>query len=178
MFFGFRDAMQKYYMRLTGQVERQIQVHKSATPLRTCEKALQLYIKEQRRAASAIPLALQAMDTQVQNVDENVTIDVNDYMPDMSRMNRHRFLLHVQQGLFAPIFCYTWIWGGSTAGINPHVIWRVPIESQIEQRAEGMVKSQKKKTFSRRTPSFTTAEQNAQHFLQQWSTRTLSAAPH
>ena len=62
---GFRDAMQKYYLRLTGQVERQIQVHKSATPLRTSENALQFYIKKQRKADRAIPLALQALDTKV-----------------------------------------------------------------------------------------------------------------
>ena len=86
MFLGFRDAMQKYYLRLTGQVERQIQVHKSATPLRTGENALQLYIKDQRMADRAIPLALQALNIKLEIVAEYVMIDVNDYMPDMSRM--------------------------------------------------------------------------------------------
>ncbi len=34
MFLGFRDAMQKYYLRLTGQVIRQAAVNLSETHMR------------------------------------------------------------------------------------------------------------------------------------------------
>ena len=62
-----------------------------------------------------------AVDRDVQNVEEYDMIDLNDYVKDLSRMQRHRYLLQLQQGLSVPIFCYTWMWGGNRAGMfqNP-----------------------------------------------------------
>jgi len=142
MFLSFRDAMHKYYLRLTRRVERQSQVHKSTAPMRTSDSALRVYLREPRRADKSIPPILQSLDKKVQDVDEYVMIDVNDYMSDLSRMQRHRYILQLQQGLSLPIFCYTWVWGCSRAGINPYVIWRVPLESKKEERDDGMIKSQ------------------------------------
>jgi hypothetical protein len=34
MFLSFWDAMQKYFLRLTGQVERQAQVNRNPSPVR------------------------------------------------------------------------------------------------------------------------------------------------
>ena len=57
-FIGFRDCMQRYYLRLTGQVARQAQVYTSVAPLRTLDNSLRLYIKEARKAAKTIPSIL------------------------------------------------------------------------------------------------------------------------
>ncbi len=122
MFLGFRDAMQKYYLRLTGQAIRQAAVNLSVTPMRTAQNALHVYIKEQRRADRAIPLVLQAIDRKVQDVAADyIMIDVNEFMGNFSTMQRHRFILQLQQGLSVPVFYYTWTWGGSRAGmfLNP-----------------------------------------------------------
>jgi len=104
----------------------------------------------------------------VQEVEEYFMIDANDYMQDLSKMQRLKYLLNLQQGLSVPVFFYTWIWGGGRAGINPHVIWRVPHKSEKEKRDEGMAKSQKTATSSTRTLPSTTLEQNAQLIWQQW----------
>ncbi len=90
--------------------------------MRTGQNALKVYVKEQRRADKHIPLVLQALDNAVQNAEEYDMIDVNDHMQNFTRMQRHRSLLQLQQGLSLPIFCYTWMWGGSRASIYPHVI--------------------------------------------------------
>ena len=42
----------------------------------------------------------------------------------------------LQQGMSFPIFHYTWNWGGSRAGVNPHAIWRVPPLSDRQARDE------------------------------------------
>ncbi len=42
-----------------------------------------------------------------------------------------------------PIFSYTWNRGGSRAGINPHVIWRIPSISDTNACDEGMNTSQR-----------------------------------
>ena len=49
-------------------------------------------------------------------------IDVNDFMEDISILQCHRYLMHVQQGMSVPMFHYTCTWGGNRAGVNPHVI--------------------------------------------------------
>jgi hypothetical protein len=69
-------------------------------------------------------------------------IDVNDFMTCMTNSQRHNFLLKMHEGMFDPIFSYTWSRRGSWAGVNPHVIWRVHIKSKQEQRAEGLRASQ------------------------------------
>jgi len=121
MFLSFRDAMQNYFLRLIGQVERQAQVNRNPSLVRSSTNALKVYVKESRRADKVIPEVLRAVDRDVQNVEEYDMIDVNDYVKDVSRMQRHRYLLQLQQGLSVPIFCYTWMWGGSRAGmlLNP-----------------------------------------------------------
>ena len=48
----------------------------------------------------------------------------------------------MQEGLAAPFFSYTWSRGGSRACISPHVIWRLPPQSEKKERDEGMNKSQ------------------------------------
>ena len=73
-------------------------------------------------------------------------VDDNDCMEYLSGMQRHRLLLHLQ-GLSVPIFLYTWAWGGCGAGTNLHVIWRIPLESQKEERVEGMNMSPKNNDF-------------------------------
>ena len=69
-------------------------------------------------------------------------IDVNDYMKDMSRSQRHRYLMQLQQSMSIPIFHYTWTWGGSRSRVYPRVIWRVPLLSDKNAREEGMHTSQ------------------------------------
>jgi hypothetical protein len=125
IFLCYRDCMNKYYLRLTGQAERQIQVNRSLLPLRTSENALHVYVTEPRRADKPIPPALIPINRRILNADEYDMVDVNDFLADLSRMQRHRFLLNLHQGLSVPIFLYTWAWGGSGAGTNLHVIWRI-----------------------------------------------------
>ena len=110
--------------------------------MRSAENALKLYLKEPRRVDKAIPLILQPLNTKLENSAEYAMIVVNDYIEDMSRSQRHRYLLHLQRGMFVPIFHYTWTWGGSRSGVNLHVIWRVPPLSDKKARDEGMHKSQ------------------------------------
>jgi hypothetical protein len=47
----------------------------------------------------------------MQNMGDYDMIDVNDFMPDMTGMQRHRFILQLQQGLSVSILLYTWAWG-------------------------------------------------------------------
>ncbi len=84
-------------------------------------------LKEPRRVDKAIPSILWRLNTKLETAREYEMIDANDFVEDMSRLQRHRYLMQVQQGMSVPMFHYTWTWGGSRAGINPHVIWRVPL---------------------------------------------------
>ena len=113
VFTGFRDCMQRYYLRTTGQAVRTAQVRTSAAPVRTLENSLRVYIKEARRADRSIPPILRPLDKKMQNINDYDMIDVNDFMPDMTGMQRHRFILQLQQGLSVSIFLYTWAWGGA-----------------------------------------------------------------
>jgi len=94
--------------------------------LRTVDNALKLYAREPRRADRVAPPVLRRLNARLENALEYDIIDVKDYMDDMSRSQRHMYLLQMEQGMSVPIFHYTWSWGGSRAGVNPHVIWRVP----------------------------------------------------
>jgi hypothetical protein len=70
MFIDYIDAMQRYYLRLTGQAIRQAQVNKSATPSRTSEHALCLYVKGPLRFDKEIPLILRPLNTKLANALE------------------------------------------------------------------------------------------------------------
>ncbi len=48
MFIDFTDSMRRYYLKTTGQRIRQTAVRESATPLRTVDNALKLYVREAR----------------------------------------------------------------------------------------------------------------------------------
>ena len=73
---------------------------KYATPLRTAKNALNLYLKDPRMANKPIPLVLKPLNTKLQSALEYEMIDANDYMEDMSRIQRHRYLLKLQQGIY------------------------------------------------------------------------------
>ena len=112
-FLGFRECMQRYYLRLTGQAIRQVQVNKSFVHIRTVDNALRVYVKEARRANSTIHSILRPPDRHIQNVEDCDMIAVNDYMPDMSGMQTHMYILQIQQDLSDPIFLYNSTWGAS-----------------------------------------------------------------
>jgi len=143
MFLNFRDAMQRYCLRLSGQNIRQTQAHKLFAPLRSGKNALKMYVKDPRRADKAIHPILRPLNTKPGSALEYEMVDLNDYMGDMSRSQRYMYLLLLQQGMSVPIFHYTWSWGGSRAGVNPHVIWRVPPLSEKQARYDGMNTSQR-----------------------------------
>jgi hypothetical protein len=143
IFLDFRDFMQRYYFRSSGQSIRHAQGIHSATPMRTADNALKSYVREPRKANKNITPVLRRQNTKLENAIEYDIVDVNDYIEDMSRSQQHMYLLQMQQGMFVPIFHYTWSWGGSRAGVNPHVIWRIPPLSDKEARDEGMNTSQK-----------------------------------
>jgi hypothetical protein len=115
IFLDFRTSRQKYYLRLNDQVVRHAIANTIATPIRNITNALHVYLKEPRMADITIPPILQDLDRKAKNVDEYITIDVNDYMEDFTRVQRHRYNLQVQHGLSVFISCYTWIWVGNMA---------------------------------------------------------------
>jgi hypothetical protein len=82
------------------------------------------------------------MNQRLEQATEYEMIDVNDFMIGMSNDQRYRYLLKMNEGLSEPIFSYTWSKGGSRAGVNPHVIWRVPLKTEKEQREQGLQTSQ------------------------------------
>jgi hypothetical protein len=45
MFIQFRNSMQIYYLRVSGQSIRQAQVQKTITPLRTAKKCIEFVFK-------------------------------------------------------------------------------------------------------------------------------------
>ncbi len=83
-FIGFQDCMHMYYLRITGQLVRQAQVHTSVAHIRTLENSLRVYVMEARRADKSLPLILRPLEKKMQKFDEYAMIDVNDFMPDMS----------------------------------------------------------------------------------------------
>jgi hypothetical protein len=87
--------MQKNFLRLHGQGIRKAGVNTSSTLMRTGQNALKVYVKEQRRSDIPIPHILHALDSAVQLVEEYDMVDVNDYMQDFTRMQRHRYLLQL-----------------------------------------------------------------------------------
>ena len=103
--------MQRYYLRLTGQVARQAHVYTSVNPLRNLENLLRVYIKEARKVCKSIPPILRPLKRKMQNIDDYDMIDVNDCMEDMSMKQRHGFILQLRQGLSVPKFLYTSVWG-------------------------------------------------------------------
>jgi hypothetical protein len=100
--------MQRYYLRATNLAIRQAQVQKSINPLRTAENALQLYLREPRKADRDIPLVLQRPNTKLENAVEYYMIDVNDYMADMSSNQRRQYLMQLQHSMSFPTFHYKW----------------------------------------------------------------------
>jgi len=143
VFINFRDGMQRYYLRLTGQTHRAIHEQKIVAPLRNTDNSLHVYLKEPRRVDKTNPSHLRPLNKRLDSAIEYEMIDVNDYMEDMSTMQRHRYILQMKQGLSFPIFHYMWTWGVSRAGVNPHVIWLVPPLSDKEARDEGMTTCQR-----------------------------------
>ena len=121
--------MQRYYLRTTGQAVRTAQVRTSAAPVRTLENSLRVYIKEARRADRSIPPILHPLDKKMQSMDDYDMIDVNDFMPDMTGMQRHRFIIQLQQGLSVSIFLYTWAWGGAGQA-STHTLFGVSLPNQ------------------------------------------------
>jgi hypothetical protein len=83
-----------------------------------------------------------SLNTKLLQSDVYERIDVTDFVSDLSVRQRHEYLLKMQEGLVAPFFSYTLSRGGSRAGISPHVIWRLPPQSEKKERDEGMDKSQ------------------------------------
>jgi len=142
MFLGFRDAMARYELRLSGQSSRQAELHTNPHPARTVDNALKVYIKEARRADKAIPRVLESLNEKLQESAVYEKIDLTDLVKDMPIRKRHEYLLKVQEGLSVPFFSYTWSRGGSRGGVCPHVIWRLPPQSDSKGREEGMSKSQ------------------------------------
>ncbi len=72
--------------------------------MRTTDNALKFYVREARRADKDIPPVLRRLNTRLENVIEYEVIDVNDCMDDMSRSQRHRYLLQMEHGSAIPIF--------------------------------------------------------------------------
>jgi len=136
-----------------GQSIRQTAVINSATPLRTVDNALKLYAREPRRNDRAIPPVLRRLNARLEKALEYAIIDANDYMDEMSRSQRHMYLLQMQQGMSVPIFHYTWSWGGSRASVIPHVIWRVPPLSEKQARDDGINTSQRSIEYLKKNTS-------------------------
>ncbi len=128
MFLIFRDIMGKYELRLSGQLQRQLTSNASAAPTRTSETTLHLFVKEPRRSDRSIPAKLRPLNIRIQQSAEYEMIDVIDFMTGMTNPQRHNFLLKMHEGMSDPILSYTWSRGGSRAGVNPHIIWRVPLK--------------------------------------------------
>jgi hypothetical protein len=91
------------------------------------DNALHVYVKESRRGGKIIPRILQPLDAKLQESDIFERIAVNDFMTNMSIAQRYSYLLNMQQGMETPIFSFNlFSRGGSGAGVNPRVIWRLP----------------------------------------------------
>jgi hypothetical protein len=82
------------------------------------------------------------LNVRLEEAEEYEMIDVNDFMIDMTNNQRHQYLLKMRGGMSCPVFIYTWARGGSRTGVNPQVIWRVPLQPNTGERDEGMMKSQ------------------------------------
>jgi len=79
-------------LRLAYQVVKLAHVYMSVAPMRTLHHLVRVYVKEARSADTLITLILRPLEKKMQNVDDYATIDVDDLMPDMSTMQRHRFI--------------------------------------------------------------------------------------
>ena len=130
MFIDLRDLMAKYELRLAGQSVRQTALHNRAAPARTSVSALHLCITEPRRAELVIPSILMPLNTRLEESEEYETIDVNDFMIDMTSNQRRQYLLKMHAGMSCPIFSYTWARGGSRAGVKIQVILAYPLTSK------------------------------------------------
>ena len=144
----------------------------SAAPARTSETGLHLFVKETRRSNMSKSAILRPLNTRIQQSAEYEMIDINDFMTGMTNPQQHNFLLKMHDGMSNPILSYTWSRGGSRAGVKPHVIWRIPLKSQQEQRAEGVRTSQNNIDYLKKKQLSITHEQSVPSIWLQWLTRT------
>eukprot|EP00873_Tetraselmis_striata_P042281 jgi/Tetstr1/462545/TSEL_007533.t1 len=63
-------------------------------------------------------------------------INVNDYMIGLNAKQRHNFILRLKDGMSYPFQLWTWMKGGSAAGVSSHFLWRIPHKNE-RQRIEG-----------------------------------------
>ena len=92
---------------MSGQSIRHAHVINSATPKWTADNALKLYVREPRMVDRAIPPVFRRLNTKLESAIVYDFIDVNDYMEDVSRSQRHMYLFQMQQDMSIPIFHYS-----------------------------------------------------------------------
>ena len=68
-------------------------------------------------------------------------IDVNSYMSDLTTKERHAFILRLKAGLSYPFQLWSWMKGGSAAGVSAHFLWRIPNKKQRQCITDDPVKA-------------------------------------
>ena len=87
-FIDLRDLMGKYELRLDGQSVRQTTLHMNPAHARTLASTLHVCITEPRRAKLTIPSILRPLNCRLEESKEYETIDVNDFMTDMTTTHK------------------------------------------------------------------------------------------
>jgi hypothetical protein len=96
MFIDLRDFMGKYELKLAGQSVRQTTLHMNSAPASTLASSLHLCITKPRRANLSIPsIILRPLNRRLEDSEEYETIDVNDFMADITNNQRRRYLLNM-----------------------------------------------------------------------------------
>lgn len=135
MLHDLRKSVDHYHRRLYQQGSRQKKVHEAEEPLRRPATAVKWVTIEALPLGEVPHRSLALLDRKLEDrhtVDFE-PIDVNSYMSDMTTKQRHAFILRLKAGLSYPFQLWSWMKGGSAAGVSAHFLWRIPNKKQRQR---------------------------------------------
>ena len=134
-------SVNHYYNRLYKQSNRQPAIHHADAPVRDAAKASAFVTVERSLRILKIPKDMLPLNRDLIASEEYTPIDLNEYMDGLDTMGRYRFLNKVKSGLGTPFQLWSWMKGGSSAGVSTHFLWKIPPKNQHKERAAGESKA-------------------------------------
>ncbi len=133
-------SFRHYYNRLTKQNHRTSVHHMKALVAGSTARAASSHANltclpaRRFRVGSCLPGILKALDFKLNTSEDYKPINVEDHLKDLGARARTNFVSELKQGLTVTIEYFRWTCG-SRAGVDAHIIWRVPFAPSLRDSA-------------------------------------------
>ena len=139
MLSHLKSLLEKYSDRLEGQRVRQNTQRASLdSHVRSDTDAIETEIFEAfvqgsgNKKTKPRPPELEGLDTLLRQKEIYEPVDLNDFMDGMTVQRRSRFISILKDRKLKVAFqMFSWMRGGSRAGLSIHVIWKVPLTPRL-----------------------------------------------